>query len=479
MKRLSCFFAYLLGHFEERERLLLALSAGLVVALWITLLIKVNTFAVDIPYLDEWETFTSNQLTKEFSLSWIFTRHGDHLIAPTRLLTWIVYQLTDLDFRVSQIVNVFLFGALLISLYNFARSAAPTMPRWLTLLLLSLVLSPNCWENHLWSFQSQFHFFLLFFISAMTQLFLGATNGSKMQLSLGCLALFLTTISFSAGAAAALAGSAVYLCWQLSLFLARSKDSSKTTGLSQILWFCLPVLLSFGLSFSLWYMDFNKLHHGSSDLVSPFSLQFWNFVARLVSFGFGFDTLSLPLAYASLLIVVLPLLLVPLLLRQKIQPPLGVWLSSAVTSGALAALGAVAFGRAAYPNFERVSRYSEIAMMLVIPTAILWSYAYSLTRDTYSGALGNIASYSPALFVLLFAAVGSADDWNFNSAFTPHFEQMERGRECLYRGLKRGSDVRCEDLYPATIPLDLHLQRMQELQLSFIKKHQKKRRHSL
>src|SRR5437762_1548710 len=48
-------------------------------------------WAVDVPYLDEWEALRSSQLPTGFNWHWLWAQHNEHRILPTNLEVLALY----------------------------------------------------------------------------------------------------------------------------------------------------------------------------------------------------------------------------------------------------------------------------------------------------------------------------------------------------------------------------------------------------
>lgn len=420
-------------------------------AAYAALAAAVYGYAVDVPYLDQWDALYPGELEPQLTLRWLLERHGDHMILPTQFVTWALYRLTSGQERVGQFFNLLLFGGVLALFARAAREGAERLPRPLLALLLVPLCSPNCWENHLWTFQSQFHFCLLGFVGAAVVIGSLREQCSWGRLLGGALILALSIVSFSAGV------PAISVC--VALLVA---DTLRRWWLGEIRPESRPVLVlvtviaAWLLAVFVWFYDYKKLQNGSADLASPLSPVFWNFVARQVSFGFGVQSLSLFWAYGALVFVVVPVTVL-MLVRPKSEPDRrAVWVHSTLVLGLLAALCCIAYGRASYPNYERISRYSEFSMGLIIPVASLW---WMLLRA---------APQLRRVFFGVFAVVlglNFSETWSYADTFGRHSAQLQAGRECLYRALRHEGDAMCGELYPW--PVITQLEHVKELRLSF------------
>ena len=178
--------------------------------LFIANLFFILRYSIDIPFWDEWGFLIPNALSKDLNISWLFRQHNEHRIILTKLVGWILYRLFDWNLTYSIILNWFIFGALLGEVALF-------LPRFSEKEKLSILwffpflFSTLAYENHTWAFQSQFHFFLLFFILATRLLFQPKLTSGKILL--GGMCCILSTFSFSAGFICSLSLAGCFSLW--------------------------------------------------------------------------------------------------------------------------------------------------------------------------------------------------------------------------------------------------------------------------
>jgi hypothetical protein len=94
-------------------RLTAAVSAACA-GLYLLHLVCVWKYAVNVPYWDEWDLFTPTQLPSGLSLRWLFAQHNEHRLVTTRLLIWILYRLDGWNVATHQLVNIVVYGTLLV-----------------------------------------------------------------------------------------------------------------------------------------------------------------------------------------------------------------------------------------------------------------------------------------------------------------------------------------------------------------------------
>ncbi|MCB0322474.1 MAG: hypothetical protein KDD69_02840 [Bdellovibrionales bacterium] len=357
--------------------------------------------AVDVPYRDEWQVIDPRIAQSYPDRSWLLTPHNEHIIATTKLLVWILYQLDGWDLRVHLLINILLFGALAALAIGIAYRAAPSDRVWLPMLLGLPLFSTLNWENHLWAFQTQFHLFLLFALGAAATLF--TQRATKGRVVFGGLLLAAATLSFSAGFAAAGVLVGCYLVYSLRL-------RPTLQGLSNaliVLAACSPAMFAYQHLFAAGGSD--------SALILPHQTAFWHFFLNLVALGFGVETYSLTVGVLSGFLVSVSLLLLVAERRDES------WAAIAGLVVILAGLASVAVGRAAQPDqaiWSKGSRYYEIAVLLLpfIGAGIaVWRHRAAAMLMTLTVGL---------------TLVGHLNNWEF-SVYRWTTEQKMQARACL------------------------------------------------
>ena len=350
-------------------------------------------YLIDFPFADEWEMIGRDNLPWNFSWDWMFKRHGDHVIVPTRILIWSLLRFDGWNLITNQIINFALFGVLLGVLHGLCKIRCNTVPAWVSAAFLVYQLNGLAFENHSWGFQSQFHFFILFFFLALYFLFEQAQ--SNRALFLGVTMGILSMISFSAGAACIAAALVVFGIFKL----VRCKAFPKKTELTQLA--VVGSVLTGALIF--WSEKQDKVGSMSDYLVLPHRLQFWQFFLRFPSFGFGFlESTSLWLGIGCSAIAVVPMLIC--FFKKDLRQDSGFWMAAAGALGAFGALAGVSIGRAYWMEPGKPFRYAEIATLIIPFSAMLWWYALANVRYLRTAAMFALWG---------FCYYGFENDWRF------------------------------------------------------------------
>src|SRR4051812_46789729 len=117
-------------------------------------------YSVNVPFWDEWGAFSDSALPSGLSLKWLFTQHNEHRIVLTKLLTWSLFKFDGWNIALNHAINFMIYGLILFGAITFGvkRRFGEEAYR-VSLFTIPFLLSPINEENHLWAFQSQFHFF--------------------------------------------------------------------------------------------------------------------------------------------------------------------------------------------------------------------------------------------------------------------------------------------------------------------------------
>lgn len=410
----------------------------LLVFLWHWVIIVEN--AIDIPYWDEWDELPPSIFWSMQNLNWIFLRHSEHMIVPTKVLTAVLYQLNHWDLKFNQLVNFGIYGATVASVVWVFKKVLPTLQSWICVGFCLMLLSGLPSENHQWGFQSQFHFVILFFILSTGVLFF--SDRSLIKTCIGSIFGVLSILSFSSGVVSGLMLLCVYGFY---VMMKRDKLSAAVVG------------TSFGVAIAYWFSSYHQISD-HPERVTPFQPEFWKYFVNLVSYGFGFQSLSVWLGFFCLALVLVPL--IGIIWRRRFR-----WTASEATVitlvlGILASLATITMGRAGPgPLGEKISRYGEIAVFLVPFTVMSWCLY-----------LGNAHRYRRAFLAFLwsFALVGSLNDWGLPGGYRSRSWIKIDGYDCVKNHFLHAGTDYCPTIYP--VQMSYRLTRARELKLSFFTK---------
>ena len=113
--------------------------------------------AVDVLFYDEWLCLAP---LEDFTLANLFSKHNEHRIVFTKLISVLFYRISDLNIRYNILFNYFIYLAMVSSLILLCRHRLKSFA-WYPLFFLPF-FSDFLTVNLIWAFQNQFHFMILF-----------------------------------------------------------------------------------------------------------------------------------------------------------------------------------------------------------------------------------------------------------------------------------------------------------------------------
>lgn len=405
-------------------------------------------YAVNVPYMDEWDALNPDQLPAGFSLNWLFSQHNEHRIVTTRLFTWALYKLNAWNLITHQTFNFLLYGLLLFLIVMFARKFLPELGSWVILGFILFLLSPIDWENHFWGFQMQFHFSLLFFLA--TVYFWYDERQRWKDILLGSTMGVLAIYSLSSGLISTFVGLLLFILYKLLRFQSASDREIRKRELQQL--FLVVGLV--GGAMALWFVDYHPVARHPSHTM-PYTKLFWVYFVNIVGLGFGLDVKEFLPNFFFLLTVLTPIIWG--IGRERGRLPNSSWAVYTAVAGILASLSVITIGRASFGVAQaKGSRYSEIAMMLIPLTVLVWALLLKERKTVRAGVLLS-------LWLLCFLTF--QDNWYQFSQYEAAAKQRTRGVLCIERYYAGQGDGNCPSLYPA--PIAAKLNEAKRLHLSF------------
>jgi hypothetical protein len=422
-------------------------AAALCAGLYVFHLSFVWRYAVDIPFMDEWESFNPTQLPAGLTFRGLLAQHNEHRMVTNRLLIWFLYQVNGWDVAAHQVLNFFLYGALLVLLFHFAGWAEPETPDWVRPCFILFLLSTIGIQNHAMAYQSAFHFWLLFFLIAARALF-DASQRTAVLVA-GCAACALSIYSLASGVVSAVVLVAGFALFKISRAFMSVGGAVRRRELLQLL----LVAASVGAAVGLWFVGYRKPPQ-HPPLAWPWGPEFWDHFLNLLAYCFGVDGFSKAAGATCLLIVVVPLGALALKWRQDLTPAR--WAALSTTACMLAVLASIAAGRAGFGLWQsKSSRYAEFGMALIPLSAVSWGRLLRHDEKVRRAFLG-------VLWAALFVAF--ANNWRFRDY---RVEQATRTKavECVREYYLRGGDGFCPVLYPR--PLGPKLESAKRINAAF------------
>ncbi len=426
------------------------------------------TYAVDIPFWDEWEMLRPDALSSNLNIPWLFAQHNEHRIVTDKLFIWLLYHWNNWDIAVQQLLNFGIYGVLLLVVIQLTRKIAPQMPLWMVLAFVVFLLSPINHENHLMAFQSSFHFVVLFFLCAVLLLFSekmgadGNTTQSWKLLLAGSLCAILSIYSLSSGLVSCAVLLLVFGLWKIRR--AQSVESALRGREWQQL-AVVAVLLIGAIAF--WFDGWHAAT--AQDLkASPFSAVFWIWFLNIVSAGFGFASYSVICGLACLLFVLAPFWKLLFRARQKEtfeKNAFSFWAPCAIVLGLLMVLLSITSGRAGVGlTMSKTPRYTEFVTLLVPLSAATW---YQLTANS-QWRVGERA------VLWLFCFLSFWPTWSYFRFYPDQYQERAAGAACTGKyyatGDPSGKDWHCRSIAPLEMPLNERMNRAKELGVSFYEK---------
>lgn len=412
---------------------------------------SVAAHAVDVPYWDEWLLIGDDApFPATLDPGWLLHQHNEHRIVPTRFLSWVNFRFFQWDVAGQIVANFVLFLVLVASVVQLIRKLRLGSLAGIAVASGVFLLSDRLRDNHLWSFQSQFHFCILFLIWAALVLFPGTPRVSRGIW--GGLLAGAAMLSFSAGVPGALGLLAVFAGlrirdWQAGI------STFKTAGL-QLLAVGTVAVAALGAFFHQY--SFISEHPA---FIYPWSRDFWRFFFSMIAAGFGSDRLSAGAGGVFFLATVLPLVL---FWRLRGMRDDGFRILSGIMAAVVAILAVITVGRSGYGiDQAKTSRYLEFAVLLIPLSVSAWALLLRESRSRF-GAL--------ALIGLLSAVIWShRGALQFDRAYNEIQSRRLEGLSCVsayYSG--SGASANCPSLFP--FDLAAYLDRSKTLRLSFFQK---------
>jgi hypothetical protein len=393
-------------------------------------------YAVDLPTGDEWDQIIPGTIDRWLDFSKLFIQHNEHRIVLVRIMFWLEYLATGLDFRVAVALNFVVYLAIPLA---FLRIAALQKDgrQWLLWPILWLLLTPYDQENHRWAFQIAWHLNLLMLVVAAILWFHPQPSRSKFAWGLVCLCVALGSMASGVVTSIVLVGllvldrARVWLTQQ-----AQRKRAEQEVMVSVVL---------IGGTLAVWFIGY---HHppGHPPTVWPDQRVFWQYLltSLSVAFGNGHELIDgnkrMPVAALFYLgAVVLPLAIQTWRVgRGAKDPTLAIRWAILVATGAGCA--AITMGRAGFGVGQALApRYYETVLPLLPIAALSWM---ALPRRW----LGTLA----VVGLFLVTAVVGASFWDRKPYEEPYVRNRE-AEECARSYYHAHTPAVCPTTYPVSI----------------------------
>lgn len=406
-------------------------------AQWVVLI----TTAINIPLSDEWEYLRPDAFLSGFSWKHVFSFHNEHRNVFSNLWNYLFLHLTGWNLKIQAVVNYFFFCALVFFIMRMQNRLIQKTHVGLWIITFFLT-SPFMYENHVSSFQSAFHFFL---ISGIAGIYLATQMELKSWHYLAASLCGLISIySFGGGW---FFGLTVFLILFYRLITQPEKIFSTITIRILVL-----LLLVGGMA--LWFVNYPQ-NNAHPAFAWPHTPEFWRFYTNLMSFGFGYKSKNdffAIVAFGFCLYLMIKNFKEAFRFRQHYV--------SIAFFGALAILGVLASIALSRTGFglgqSKVPRYGEIAIFLAIFLGWLgWRQVQESARFRKAFK-----------FYVGFATIGFLSSYSYSGYFTVA-KVRKAGVKCIQEYYQtREPDKICPTLYPR--PISQFLENAEKLDLSWV-----------
>jgi hypothetical protein len=262
----------------ERPQRLTRFAAWLLGLLFLWHLIVLATYAVNVPYWDEWDTSVGGSDLPPAALwQWMVAWSNEHRPVFTRLEIFLAAKWGGDNFIALQLLHFVLYGGLLLFIVHTAKKTAPRMPGWAPYAFCCFLLCTNAWEAHSWAIAGCWTLSILLFVAAAACLL---EDGQRMGwLLAGAALMVFSFFSNSSGLLTGLVLVAWFSLFKLTRVLRKPEGAHsrarELAGLSL-------VLTIFAVAFFFWSRGFQK--PGSHPaLALPNTKAFWSVFTNLVS----------------------------------------------------------------------------------------------------------------------------------------------------------------------------------------------------
>ncbi|MBF0297419.1 MAG: hypothetical protein HQK51_01790 [Oligoflexia bacterium] len=374
-------------------------------------------YAVNVPFWDEWEFLNPDFLNTSLNWKWYFSTHNEHRIFFTKIYTHILYMINGWDIKQQTILNYFIFLLLVYILIRLARSTEnKSLEFKMFPVYIVFFFSSLNFENHMWAFQNQIHFSLLFILLAIVFgfRFSNIHSANIFNTFLFSLCLLSAMFSFSAGLAMSFS--------LMVLFLVREWMIGRLISLRTSM---VVLFMSLGFYFWFFYLTLPSTNGKSAlSLVYPYTKMFWSYLMVLLAHGFGFDDSNY--RHVGILIFLLWVLAATIFIsnRKHWRNDLFFrWFSLSVVI--MSALVSISLGRAQMGFASAyASRYTEFTIILIPSIAMMY---WQILSDAKYMHMRRI--FLSIYFVVLLLSYSN----NFSDKiYLENFKIKQSGIQCLH-----------------------------------------------
>lgn len=409
----------------------------------LVMLVHLALYGVDFPIYDEWDIYVNDFLAKPLNWHWLLGQHNEHRILFTRLVGWLFYRISHLEFVSHQIFTFLLFVCMVGWTFWFARKYFSNKAALTVAWFLPFFFSPAFTNIYQFTCHTAFHASFLFFFFAVVLLW--NEKPTSLRILLGITSLFVSIFSNSHGVVMALIALPLLFAFYFLRVQKRSHGFFIVVAAATLL-----MLLGW----------FSNYHHPASipPLTSPFRKEFWAVFFNLQSLAFGFETISVPLGLICFLFLALPVFL--LTTQERYRKNVSCWQLAVILLALFATLGSISMGRGAYGGSQsKNDRYLEFTVLLIPFVVLAWQ---TILKDRPK-ILGRVLV---TLWFLSF--LGFSDDWDFRR-FGFYRDMRIKGMECVYKKYNEhpNREMNCDMVYFGDFRPKI--QKAMDLKLSLLK----------
>lgn len=420
-------------------------------------LVAIVANSVNLPFMDEWEALRPGALGPDLDWAWVLRPHNEHRIVFTKLLTWILFKSTGWHHIANLVLNFLIYLVEMAAFVVMLRAINPANKRkpgqvispgeffWCL-----LGLSGLAWENHSWGFQSQFHFFLLFYFIAVA-----AAVRPDRWFGITGISAVASAFSFSSG---------VVCAGTVAFFLTIRAMAGMVTWRR-----ALPQITIIVAGLAAWGTGFQK-NAGHPEYSWPWTKAFWTHYLSMIGNGWSLpEGLKIPVTAAVLTVITVhfAISLAQLSTRKRLNQAVPLINAGSALAGLLATAALTSLARGGF-GVEQAnsSRYTEFSFFILPLTWTILTAISGIGLDMTNRIPGRQAAMIKAVFAVMLI-IFFAPRFAFTRVYRWHKIEMQKGRDCVarYYDGNLAPDQICSTIYIA--PLSQQLERAQELNLAF------------
>ncbi len=421
------------------------LVSWLILAIFVVVnLVFIVNSTVNIPYWDEWEMIF---YLPNLSLDMLFTPHNEHLIITTKLYVYIMYLINDLNFKYMAIVNYFFFIGMLFALYLIIKDYTKTIP--FTPLLFVMFFSHRFVTAFTQPFLISLMLMTTFGLLAIYFGFIRERNNRNtiIMLLLMWLSAISTSYSFPTGVMIA------FILKEL-IYISKPKNKHKTYEI-------LRLVITFLIFIAVVLLPFYIFKNDNPETIFSSTPEF---LSHFINSLFLISTLikSSNLYSSIIYIIFVAIPIVVFIVNGDVFKNKYLQAFYAILICVIINIAGVSLIRGSSEAIIATRHY--IFTLIATPIIII---LFIKLHTRYKNKLTLIAT---SLFLTIFSVsliltIISSRGYQYRYS-TQNISQQD-GSDCVKAYYAGSENSLCKTIYPK--PLDKHLKKAYELQLSFVK----------